>query len=284
MWRHASRNGLVSPALDPRVVASIGRRLSLGTIIFVVSLPLAVWQPWITYVFWIGLFLFLFTTDWLTWQQATRTQQTTFPLDTLACARIHVQHGAGFLTIDSKAAENVLLSGVFGGGLESRMDRTTEAATIHVRAPKRRGLLSMRYPWSWGPADALDWTLHVSEQLPLALEIETSDGQATLELGAAHITDLKLRTRASATQIGLPDQVGTTTVHIEANSASLGLRVPPDVAAYIHGEWVTTRAEIDCARFPRIDGGAEYRSAEYETTAKRVDIRIDVSAGSVTIG
>ncbi|HEY7506398.1 MAG TPA: TMEM175 family protein, partial [Nitrososphaera sp.] len=100
LWRHASRHGLINPLLDPRVVLSIGRRLSLSTAIFTISIPLALWNPWITYLFWIGLFLLLFTTDWLSWQLAAREQQTTFPLDHARRASIHVQHEAGHLQID----------------------------------------------------------------------------------------------------------------------------------------------------------------------------------------
>jgi uncharacterized membrane protein len=89
LWRHASRQGLINPTLDPRVVVSIGRRLKLSTVIFALSIPLALWSIWITYLFWVGLFLLLFTTDWLSWQQVARRQQTTFPLDDAKRARVY---------------------------------------------------------------------------------------------------------------------------------------------------------------------------------------------------
>jgi uncharacterized membrane protein len=133
LWRHASRQGLVNPMLDALVVKSIGRRLNLSTVIFVLSIPLALWSIWITYLFWVGLFILLFTTDWLSWQLEARKQETSFPLDHAQQASIHVRHKAGHLRIDSKAPENSLLDGIFGGGLESHIDRSEEAATIQLR-------------------------------------------------------------------------------------------------------------------------------------------------------
>jgi uncharacterized membrane protein len=51
LWRHASRQGLVNSALDPRVVTSIGRRLNFSAFIFMLSIPLALLSMWVTYLF-----------------------------------------------------------------------------------------------------------------------------------------------------------------------------------------------------------------------------------------
>lgn len=277
LWRHASQYGLVNLALDPRVVKSIGRRLTLSTVIFAISIPLALWSVWITYLFWVGLFILLFTTDWLSWQLATRTQQTTFPLDHAKRASIQLQHKEGYLRIDSEAPENILLDGVFGGGLESKVNRSKDAANIQVRYLERRGFLSWKYPWSWGSASLLDWTLHLSDQIPIELEIETSTGRSTLELDSLQITDLRIKADTCETQLSLPDRTGQTLVHITANTAKLVILVPPKVAAHIHLPSSETfiSAEIDLARFPMIEEGREYRSKRYKTASKRVDIRID---------
>ena len=285
LWRHASRSGLINPTLDQRVVVSIGRRLNLSIVIFMLSIPLALWNTWITYLFWVGLFILLFTTDWLSWQQAAMSQEASIPLENSKRASVHVQHGEGILQIDSKAEGKALLNGVFGGGLASRVDRSEDAVNIQLRVPERRGLLSIQYPWSWGSENVLDWTLHLSDQIPLALEIEISDGLSTFELGALQITDLKIRANSSVTQISLPDLEGHTTVNIEARAASLIILVPPYVAAFIydHGERDTSSAEIDLARFPMIEKEQLYRSANYETATKRVDIRIDATHSSVKI-
>jgi uncharacterized membrane protein len=290
LWQHASRGGLINSRLDPRVVKSIGRRLNLSTVIFLFSIPLALWSTWITYLFWIGLFLLLFTTDWLSWQQAEMIQKFSVPLENAKGASVHIQNGtgmlqAGILQIDSKVEGTALLNGVFGGGLLSRVDRSGDTVNVELRVPERRGLLSIEYPWSWGSENVLDWTVHLSDQIPLALELEISDGVSTLELGELQITDLKIRANGSLTEISLPDREGHTTVNIEARAASLTILVPADAAAFIseRGERGMSLAGIDPLRFPRIEEGDEYRSERYETASKRLDIRIDHSSSAIKI-
>ena len=190
---------------------------------------------------------------------------------------------AGILLIDSKVEGKALLNGVFGGGLLSRVDRSGDTMDIQLRVPERRGLLSWQYPWSWGSASVLDWTFHLSDQIPLALEIEISSGIGTLELGSLWITDLKIKANASETQIFLPDREGHTTVNIESRSAAVEILVPPDVAVTIHSEGDMVGDQIDLARFPLIEGGQEYRSEHYETALKRVDIHIDNSSSAIKI-
>ena len=290
LWRHASRSGLINSRLDPRVVVSIGRRLNLSTVIFLFSIPLALWNTWITYLFWVGLFLLLFTTDWLSWQQAELIQQVSIPFENAKRASVHIQHGtgmlqAGILQIDSKVEGKALLNGVFGGGLVNRVDRSEDIVDIQLRVPERRGLLSIQYPWSWGSENVLDWTVHLSDRIPLAFEIEISDGVSTLELGSLWVTDLKISAKSSVTEISLPDREGHTMVNIESRGASLTILVPADAAAFIsdHGETDTSMVGIDLLRFPMIEEGRSYRSEHYETASKRVDIRIVHSGSAVKI-
>jgi predicted membrane protein len=120
----------------------------------------------------------------------------------------------------------------------------------------------------------LDWTLHLSDQILLALEIETYAGELTLELGALQITELKIKVKSSSTRISLPDREGDTTINIDAITAKLIIRVPLDVATSIHNEFVMGTIEGDLARFPLTETERDYQSANYETAAKRADIRI----------
>ena len=281
MWRHGSRQSLINPRLDPRVVKSIGRRLNLSAVVFTLSIPLALWNIWITYLFWVGLFLLLFTTDWLSWQLAARKQQTRFPLDDTKRAHVRIQHRDGYLRIDSGAQRNTILNGVFGGGLESHLDRSGDTANIQLRDPGRGGLVSYKYPWSWGPENVLDWNLYLSDQISLSLEIETYAGESTLELEALQITDLKINVKSSATRISLPDREGLTTVNIDAITAKLLIHIPPDVSASIENEISMELVQGDLSRFPIMESQRHYQSANYETATKRADIRIGGDKSSV---
>jgi len=281
LWRHASRQGLINPILHTRVVKSIGRRLTLSTAIFLLSIPLALWSYWITYLFWVGLFLLLYTTDWLSWQLAGMKAQTSFPLDNAKRASVHIRHRAGHLQIDSRAEQHILLDGVFGGGLESRVDRSEDATNIQLQDPERSGLLSWKYPWSWGPEDVLDWTLHLSDQIPLSLEIDAYAGDLTLELGALKITDLKIRVKSSDAHLSLPDREGTTIANIETITATIMIQVPPDVGVSIHNEMVMGLVEGEFAGLHMTEPEHYYKSANYETATKHADIRIGGDMGTV---
>ncbi len=153
LWRHASRHGLTNPTLDERVVESIGRRLNLGAIVFGLSIPLALLSTSLSYLLWIGTFVLLFTTDWLSWQQAIKTQQAKIPLEGARRARIRVLHWAGQLNIDAHATTHDLIQGVFGGGLESQISRSGEVIDVLLSIGKTHGFMNLKFPWTWGPGD-----------------------------------------------------------------------------------------------------------------------------------
>ena len=165
---------------------------------------------------------------------------------------------------------------IFGGGLESQTRiAQVDLTNIQLRDPERRGLVSYQYPWSWGSEKLLDWTLHLSDQIPLSLEIEIYAGELTLELGALQITDLKIRVKSSLTNISLPDREGYTTVNIDTISAKLMIflfhrmwRLPFTMKS----SWGLLMGNL--ARFPMIEKEQRYQSANYETATKRVDIQI----------
>jgi hypothetical protein len=194
-----------------------------------------------------------------------------------------VKHGAGQLHINANASDTALLSGVFGGGLDTHLTQIDQAVEAGLSLPEKQGFMSMRFPWAWGPANSLDWTFGLNRLIPIALSIVTSGGQANLELSHLHVTQLDLKTSAGSVSISLPAQAGQTLVRVEASAASLLLRVPPNVAARIVANKALASAEIDLKRFPAAPGGHEHRSADYDTAANRVDIQLDVTLGSVEI-
>ena len=283
MWRHASQHDLVNPSLDPRVIVGIGRRLAIGAILFTLSIPLALLSPTVSYIIWIGTFILLFTTDWLSWQLALKTRQVLIPLDGATSARIRVQQQAGELKIGTNAKTGDLIQGEFGGGLESEISRMGDVLNVRLKNLSLHGFMSFRYPWAWGPANVLDWTLGLGNQIPIVLDAEIMASQATLELGDMQIPELNMKTRSSSVLIALPVNAGQTTVNVGGSTSFLTIRVPPDVAAFIHTSKADTITQIDINRFPIIEQGLGYRSINYETAANRVDIRLDVALSTAEI-
>jgi hypothetical protein len=94
---------------------------------------------------------------------------------------------------------------------------------------------------------------------------------------------LNITATARSLLIELPAHAGQTSVNVQASIRSLVIRVPPEVGAQIRTARALTSAEIDLTRFPMTEQKGEYRSANYEVAANRVDIQLKVAAGSVEI-
>jgi uncharacterized membrane protein len=283
LWRHAGKHGLIDPSLDPRVVQGIGRRLLFSAFVFAISAPLALRSAAIAYVLWIGIFLLLFTTDWLSWRDISATREDSIPLQGASRARIRIQHAAGHLQLGSNAEHGILLSGRFGGGLVLRTERSDQAIQANLQPLGRRGILSFRFPWSWGPANALDWELSLNPQVELELELETAGGTATVDLSSLQAIHTRFETSASAVTITLPSRPGLSVLDLQAGVASVTLVVPPEVAAYLHATKSLSSLDLDPARFETVTVGREYRSPGYETAARQADVKLDVAVGSVEV-
>ena len=211
LWRHASRQGLIDPSLDRRVVDGIGRRHVVNALGFGLSIPLALVAPALAYALWVAVFALVFTTDWVSWRQATKTTKEAIALDGATQARVHIRHGVGRLHVDAIESDTVLLDGVFGGGVERTVSHEGGRADIELILPRVSGLLDPRYPWAWGRF-ANDWDLGLNDGVPVSLSVETRGGAADLDLGGVRLTELDVRADGSVVEVILPAVAGQLTV------------------------------------------------------------------------
>lgn len=239
-------------------------------------LTLNVWN-----VFWPVLLILLGL--WTLWgvfapRRAAEVQQVSIPLEGASRARLRVHHGAGQLVIAGGADSGELLGGAFGGGLDYRSRREGDELNVKMRTPRPDDFFFM--PWMWGRG-AFDWSFRLNNGLPLALELRTGASDMRLDLTDVRVTDLRLDTGASSTDLTLPAQAGYTRVDIQAGAASVNVRVPPGVAVRIHAVGGASSMDVDQARFPR-EGGV-YQSADYDTAANKVEMHVRMGAGSLDV-
>jgi hypothetical protein len=202
-------------------------------------------------------------------------------LDGATDARLSFKHGAGVLEVRGGAGPDRLFEGVFGGGLEKRIDRQGDLleATLEARASDWTQFM---LPWNWvSGARGFDWDVRLNPETRLALSFETGASDTRLDLTDLRVTDLRLQTGASSTRLALPARGGWTRVHISSGAASVRVTVPAGVAARIRGSMGVGSLDVDQARFPR-RGGA-YESADFETATNRVELDIEGGVGSVTV-
>ena len=113
------------------------------------------------------------------------------------------------------------------------------------------------------------------------MKLETGASQADFDLSDVKVTDLKVSTGASKTDITLPANAGMTNVRVELGAASLDMVVPQGVAARIRAEQGVSAIEIDTTRFPYSNG--IYESPDYSSAPNKADIMIQAGVGRVTV-
>lgn len=191
------------------------------------------------------------------------------PLDGAAEGTVRVRFGAGELTTHV-AAPGMLVDGRFVGGVRQRR---TGPGSVELEQDLDYGM-----PWV---DRRFDWSVGLSGEVPLNLQIEAGASRSTLDLSGTMTRNLVLKTGASQTRLIIPRAAGATTVRAETGAASLTVEVPNGVAARIRTRMALGSNQVDEAAFPRSGDGFE--SPGYATATNRVDLDISGGVGSVRI-
>jgi hypothetical protein len=232
--------------------------------------------------FWPSLLILLGL--WVLWgvfsaPRSFETEEATIPLEGATQARIRMHHGAGRLRVSGGGKPGELLSGSFGGGIEQQVKLAGDTLDVDIKL--RVSAAHFAFPWMWGPRSTLDWTVSLNEEIPLSLDLETGASDTRLDLSDLRVTDLRLQTGASSSEINLPASAGYTKAAISSGAASVRVRVPDGVAARVKTSGGMADIRVDKSRFPR--AGGVYQSENYDTAENKVDIDIDTGVGSVSV-
>ncbi|MGA2976292.1 MAG: LiaF domain-containing protein [Spirochaetia bacterium] len=208
-------------------------------------------------------------------------EQSSVPLEGAREASVTVRHGAGRLIIGAGAANDQLLAGSFGGGLDATRRVEAGHLTVDMRVRDRDVSHYIFGPWHGGWAGALDWDFNLNPSIPLSLRLETGASESRLSLLDLQVRELRLKTGASATSIDLPVSAGFTRVIVESGAASLKIHVPQGVGASINVRSALAGIHVNGSRFPR--SGTGYASPDFASAANKVEISIETGVGSVDI-
>jgi hypothetical protein len=213
--------------------------------------------------------------------RSVEAEEIAIPLEGAGRARVRIRHGAGRLHVSSASASpGALAAGTFGGGLDHRVRRDGDTLDVEMRVPSD-GFPHFVMPWNWGAGGALDCSFGLNSEIPLSLDLETGASDTRLDLTDLRVTDLRLKTGASATDLTLPANAGHTRVDIGAGAASVNIRVPSGVATRILVKGSLAGINVDTSRFPRM--GDTYQSTDYDTAPNKVDIDIETGVGSIYV-
>jgi hypothetical protein len=205
-------------------------------------------------------------------------QKLALPVNGSSQATVQFNHGAGFLRVDSSAEPGLLLSGTFEGGVECNQVNQGLTNRIELR-PSR--LYFWDFPWYFGYHRGFGWTVGISPDIPLMLELKTGASETDLDLTHLKVTDLRLETGASSTTVRMPEAAGFTQARIQCGVASVDIRVPNQVAARIEVKSGLAGINIDTRRF--IQSGNLYETSDYASAENKVNLYIETGVGSVTV-
>jgi hypothetical protein len=214
---------------------------------------------------------------------------TETPLGGANQATVAIRFGAGQLSVDSladSASPDLAVTNYVG---------PPELAPIprYVATPGGVGQLEYQLdshstpgfvPFIGGRSDATRLDVSLNPGVPITLlNVQTGAADAHLDLSALKVSSLEMAVGASATWIRLPAEVdGTTTAHISGGASSLTLEIPPGVAAQLRVRGGLSNLSIDQNRFPNVGGGV-YRSPDYATAQRKIDLNLETGLTSIQV-
>jgi hypothetical protein len=200
------------------------------------------------------------------------------PLDGASEADIRLNFFAGKLNLHALDSSSDLIAGTCFCNLEESVSRHGDR--LKVKLEQQFDFFNKFSPM-WGQIGS-SWNIGLSRHIPLKLSLKGGAEDACLDLTLLKIQELHLKTGASATQINLPAEAGSTFVSIAVGAASVNIRIPEGVAGRIRSkESAIASIKVDTIRFPSSNSG--FQSDDYDTSTNKVDIVIKAGVGSVEI-
>ncbi|HID87088.1 MAG TPA: hypothetical protein EYP55_06865 [Anaerolineae bacterium] len=212
--------------------------------------------------------------------RAVETQQIAEPLGEIREAHVEIHFSGGDLTVGPLHEPANLLEGRFQGpsgrGAQVVEEFDAERGRLTLRSP-RRGFFFVPLG---GPVPDR-WDLALTTRVPLTLIVNTGVGETLLDLEDLQVLELELDAGVGRTTVVFPAR-GRTRASVNGGVGELRLEIPRGVEARIEVDTGIGSLNVDRSRFPQA-GEDLYMSEEYYSAEDRLDLRVDVGMGSVTI-
>jgi hypothetical protein len=124
------------------------------------------------------------------------------------------------------------------------------------------------------------WDIGLNPQIPLALSVDGGVGNVNLDLSGLKVTSLSINSGVGTIDVTTP-QSGASTMSVNGGVGSVGVTIPTGVGARIQVNSGLGGVNVNPARYPKF--GDVYQSADYASSANRVDISVDGGVGTIRI-
>ncbi|GAC1316550.1 MAG: hypothetical protein NVSMB2_09530 [Chloroflexota bacterium] len=200
-------------------------------------------------------------------------------------AQVTVHFGAGQLDVSplTDPAPTQLALMTFDGPAES-------VPSPHYRV-SRGGIAQLDYdlegtrgmPFGNGDVGAPHMQIRLNTHVPLtSLTVQTGATNTRLDLGDLQLKSLEMSIGAATAWVRLPSTDGTSTAHVSGGASTVSLEVPENVAASIKHHGGLSTLAVNTARFPQVGEGA-YRSPDYDTAQRRLDITLETGMTTIQV-
>jgi len=188
-------------------------------------------------------------------------------------AEVEISAGASKLEVVSADTDNVIDASVDGSNSELTKSTRTVDGTQYARVTSDHGW------WMMAPGKN-DWTVKLTERVPMKLQIEAGASSTNADLSMLHLTSLRLEAGASHTELKLGNKVRELKVDINSGVSSLKIMVPKDSGVSLKFEGGLSSKDV--ADLKEYSEG-EYRSDDYSTAADKIDLVVDAGLSSLDI-
>lgn len=214
--------------------------------------------------------------------KALEAEELEVPRPVAESVALKINHSFGHLRLRGETLPESVLRGSFRGGVQVETRQRGDAARVELRSPFRPlAFPSLFSSVGQGKDSGLCWDLALAEDLPIDLELETGLDRVSLDLSSLEIRSLKVESGLGEVMLRMPEQVAYMEAHVEGGLGSFEVQIPDGVAARIRSSGGLSSVNVDEERFPR--QGDSYRSSDYGSAERRIDLEVEVGLGSLTI-
>ena len=190
-------------------------------------------------------------------------------------AEVEISAGASKLDIVSADTDNVIDASVDSSNSELTKSTRTVDGTQYARVATERD-----HGWWMMAPGKNDWTVELTERVPMKLQIEAGASSTNADLSKLHLTSLRLEAGASSTELKLGNKARELKVDIDSGVSSLKIMVPKDSGVLLKFDGgLSSKNVADLKEYSE----GEYRSDDYSTAASKIDLVVDAGLSSLEI-
>lgn len=214
-----------------------------------------------------------------------RSEVFSEPLGEVKTAALSIDVGDGDLTVTSLNGDDPM---VIRAELQYPEDQpvpqhSLEAingqATIKLE-PGSQEKSGLRLPWE-ACNSLTDWRIQLNPAVAYDFNASSDGGNVRLELDGMTLAGVTAETGGGSMEIFLPEPASSYSLSAKTGAGKVFVYVPAGTAAQIHATSGLGKVTVD-PRFVEVEAGV-YQSADYDSAASRIDIRVECGAGEIQV-